>query len=113
MLAEEMVNVVDIATPTHPHAQMTVQAAAVGKHVHCEKPFCRYTGEGLEACRRAVKEGVKIMVGETYVFLSSHIKARELIEKGEIGRPLQIRQRHGAWLEKEQLHASKVPSDRS
>ena len=36
------------------------------------------------------------VVGETYVFITSYRKARELIEEGEIGRPLQIRQRHGA-----------------
>ena len=113
MLADPQINVVDIATPTHLHAAMTAEAARAGKHVHCEKPFCRYTGEGLEACRAAVQHGTRIMVGETYVFLSSHLKARELLEAGEIGRPLQIRQRHGAWLEKEKLHASEVPADRS
>jgi predicted dehydrogenase len=112
MLADPDINVVDIATPTHLHSTMTARAAAAGKHVHCEKPFCRYTGEGLEACRKAAQKGVKVMVGETYVFLSSHMKARELLEAEEIGRPLQIRQRHGAWLEKEQLHASDVPTDR-
>lgn len=113
MLADPRIEVIDIATPTHLHASMSAQAAAAGKHVHCEKPFCRYTGEGLEACRQAAAKGVRIMVGETYVFLSSHIKARELLQAGEIGRPLQIRQRHGAWLEKQQLHASDVPGDRS
>ncbi|UCF97383.1 MAG: Gfo/Idh/MocA family oxidoreductase [Spirochaetaceae bacterium] len=113
MLADAEINVVDIATPTHMHATMTAMAATTGKHVLCEKPFCRYMGEGLLACRSGARKGVKIMVGETYVFLSSHMKARELLEAGEIGRPLQIRQRHGAWLEKEQLHASDVPADRS
>ena len=113
MLADPQINVVDIATPTHLHAAMTAQAVGEKKHVHCEKPFCRYTGEGLEACRAAARQGMRIMVGETYVFLSTHMKARELLEAGEIGRPLQIRQRHGAWLEKEQLHASDLPTDRS
>ncbi len=111
LLADPKINVVDIATPTHLHSTMAAQAAAAGKHVHCEKPFCRYTGEGLEACRSAAQKGVKLMVGETYVFLSSHMKARELLEAKEIGRPLQIRQRHGAWLEKEKLQA--VPTDRN
>ena len=113
MLADPEINVVDIATPTHLHATMTAQAAAAGKHVHCEKPFCRFVKEGLDACRSAADNGVKIMVGETYVFLSSHMKARELIEAGEIGRPLQVRQRHGAWLEKEQLHSENMSINRS
>ena len=36
---------------------MTKQAALAGKHVHCEKPFCRSTGEGQEAIAEAVVAG--------------------------------------------------------
>jgi len=97
MLTSANINTIDIATPTFLHSPMTKQAAQAGKHVHCEKPFCRYTGEGLKAVETAEKNKVILMVGETYVFTSSYIRARELIEKGEIGRPLQIRQRLGNW----------------
>ncbi|MDE0430700.1 MAG: Gfo/Idh/MocA family oxidoreductase [Caldilineaceae bacterium] len=90
-------HVIDIATPTFLHAEMTALAAEAGKHIHCEKPFCRSVAEGMAAVQAAKKADVKLLVGETYVFLSSHMKARELIEDGAIGRPLQIRQRHGAW----------------
>jgi predicted dehydrogenase len=100
MLGRALINTVDIGTPTFLHAAMTRQASGAGKHVHCEKPFCRSMIEGLEACEAAHRNGVKLVVGETYVFITSHMKARELIEAGEIGRPLQMRQRHGAWLER-------------
>lgn len=113
MLAEADINTVDIATPTYLHVPMTIQAAHAGKHVHCEKPFCRSVGEGLQACKAARGAGVKLVVGETYVFISSHMKARELIEAGEIGRPLQVRQRHGAWLEREKAAVYTGPSDRN
>jgi UDP-N-acetylglucosamine 3-dehydrogenase len=103
---------VDIATPTYLHIPMTLQAVRAGKHVHCEKPFCRYTGEGLEACTAVKQAGVKLVVAETYVFIASHIKARELIEAGEIGRPLQVRERHGAWLEREKPAIDTGPQDR-
>lgn len=91
---------------------MTQQAAEAGKHVHCEKPFCRSVGEGLRACEAAERHGVKLVVGETYVFLSSHRKARELVAAGEIGRPLQIRQRHGAWLARAHPRIPTGPQDR-
>ena len=97
LLAQAEIDLVDIGTPTDLHAPMALQAARAGKHIHCEKPFCRSTGEGLEVCRAVEVHGVKLVVGETYVFLSSLMKARALIEDGAIGRPLQIRQRHGAW----------------
>jgi predicted dehydrogenase len=70
-------------------------------------------GEGLEACQAVHQASVKLVVGETYVFISSHVKARELIEAGEIGRPLQIRQRHGAWLEKKKASVYTGPVDRN
>jgi predicted dehydrogenase len=113
MLADPDVNLIDIATPTYLHKAMTIQAARAGKHVHCEKPFCRSVSEGMEAVKAVRQEGVKLVVGETYVFLTSHMKARELIEAGEIGRPLQIRERHGAWVERRSGAVYRVPPDRN
>ena len=101
MLNKADINTVDIATPTHLHIPMTRQAAEAGKHIHCEKPFCRSIAEGQIAVDAVEKSGVKLVVGETYVFNTSHVKARELIEAGEIGNPLQIRQRHGPWVRRQ------------
>lgn len=113
MLHKAEINTIDIATPTFLHVPMTIQAAEAGKHIHCEKPFCRSVGEGLRACEAARRNGVKLVVGETYVFLSSHKQARELIEAGEIGHPLQIRQRHGAWRERKEAAVYTGPMDRT
>ena len=113
MLAKAQINTVDIATPTFLHPSMTRQAAEAGMHVHCEKPFCRNVAEGLEACEVVKSSGVKLVVGETYVFVTSHMKARELIDGGEIGRPLQIRQRHGAWFEREREVVGEIPEARN
>jgi len=113
MLGDPVIDAVDIATPTFLHSTMTVQAARAGKHVHCEKPFCRSVSEGMEAVTAARENGVKLVVGETYVFITSHMKARELIEAGEIGQPLQIRQRHGAWMERQDGIAYSIPPDRN
>ena len=113
MLADPSINLIDIATPTYLHAVMAAQAARAGKHVHCEKPFCCSVGEGNRAVEAARQAGVKLVVGETYAFLTSHMKARELVEAGEIGRPLQVRQRHGAWIERRGGDACRVPPDRN
>lgn len=113
MIQNADINAIDIATPTYLHIPMASQAIKAGKHVHCEKPFCRNTGEGLAVYRAAKKAGLTLLVGETYVFLKSHMKARELIDSGEIGRPLQIRQRHGAWLEKKVASVYTGPPDRN
>ena len=113
MLREAGVGAVDIATPTFLHAPMALRALDAGKHVHCEKPFCNSVGEGRRVYEAAERKGVRLTVGETYVFISSHMKARELIEDGEIGTPLQVRQRLGPWLEREGDSAFAMPADRS
>ena len=109
----QVIDIVDIATPTYLHAPMALAAVQAGKHVHCEKPFCRFVGEGLQVGKAAAKAGVRVVVGETYVFTSAHQQARALIEAGEIGRPLQIRQRHGDWIEREKARVYTGPPDRN
>src|SRR5690606_16312116 len=79
---------------------MSMAAVKAGKHVLCEKPFCLNLVEGEAVCVEAEKRGLTVMVGESYVFMTSIAKARALIDAGEIGKPQQIRQRFGAWVEK-------------
>jgi predicted dehydrogenase len=113
MLGAGEIDAVSIATPTYLHAPMSLKAAQAGLHVHCEKPFCRSVGEGLEVCDAGRSRGLRIVVGETYVFISSHVKARELIDAGEIGTPLQVRQRLGDWMERDAASPAGLPADRS
>lgn len=113
MLADPAINTIDIATPTYLHAPMALQAAQAGKHIHCEKPFCRHIGEGAAVCAAVQAHGVTLVVGETYVFLTAHMQARRLIEAGDIGRPLQIRQRHGAWHQRAEHTLHLAPTERN
>ena len=112
MLKNARIDAVSIATPNHLHAPMAKRAVESGKHVHSEKPFCRFVSEGTAAMEAGDRTGRKISVGETYLYISSFIKARELIDAGEIGRPLQIRQRHGPWVERSDNKTDLLPSNR-
>ena len=109
MLADPEIDTVDITTPTVLHAPMTIAAARAGKHILCEKPFCLTLAEGQAACDAANAAGVTLMVGESYIFMTSIMKARALIDAGQIGRPRQIRQRFGTWLERPGAHATDRP----
>jgi predicted dehydrogenase len=56
LLARDDVNAITICTPPDLHAPMTIDAAAAGKHVLCEKPMARTTDECdamIAACARA------------------------------------------------------------
>lgn len=110
MLKDPEINTVDITTPTFMHSAMAIQAAEAGKNISCEKPFCLTLEEGKAACEAAKKNGVTLMTGESYVFMSSIMKARQLIDAGEIGKPTQIRERFGAWIEKEGVMSNRPVS---
>jgi predicted dehydrogenase len=89
MLAD--VDVVDICAPTHLHCEMTLQAAAAGKHVLCEKPLALTIAEGsdmIAACERA---GVKLFVGHVVRFFPEHAKAKAAVDAGLIGQPAVLR----------------------
>lgn len=103
MLKDPEINTVDITTPTFMHSQMVIQAAEAGKNISCEKPFCLTLEEGQAAVDAARKNNVTLMTGESYIFMSTMMKARQLIDAGEIGKPTQIRERFGAWIEKENV----------
>ena len=101
MLKDEEINLISICTPTFTHVNMTIQAAEAGKNILCEKPFCMTMEEGQKAVDAAKANGVTLTVEESYRFMTSILKAKEMIDAGEIGKPTQIRQRFGEWIPKE------------
>ena len=111
VIDDKEINLIDICTPTYLHAEYSKKSVIAGKNVHCEKPFCINIQEGENAAKYANINN-NIFVGETYVYLSSHVKAKELIEENEIGKPLQIRERHGSWLEKKKTVYDKLAKKR-
>jgi predicted dehydrogenase len=89
LLAE--VDVVDICTPTHLHAEMIQAAAAAGRHVVCEKPLARTVEQAraaVEACRRA---GVRLLVAQVVRYFPEYALARAQVAAGRIGRPAVLR----------------------
>ncbi len=91
------VDVVDICTPTHLHRDMTLQAAAAGKQIVCEKPLARTTEQALEmiaACRQA---GVQLLVAHVVRFFNEYSLAKACVVRGEIGKPGVIRLSRGSF----------------
>lgn len=80
------VHLLDNGGPNDAHAEPCIAAAAVGKHVFCEKPLGRTAEESyamLEAVRRA---GVKHMVAFNYRFVPAIRHLHHLIHSGAFGR---------------------------
>jgi len=69
--------------PNHLHVPLTLQAAAAGKHVLCEKPIA-LTAQEAESLREAAR---KVLITEAFMvrFHPQWLRARELVHEGRIG----------------------------
>lgn len=80
------VDLVYIAAPHQFHAPLACAAAAAGKHVLVEKPMALSLEECDAMIAAARKAGVHLIVGHSHSFDSPVLRARQLIEAGDLGR---------------------------
>jgi predicted dehydrogenase len=92
MLASGFVDAVTVACPNDLHAQVTIDAAAAGKHILVDKPLALTLEECdrmIEACRKA---GVILMYGENLCFAPKYVRAKQLADEGALGEVYYVRQ---------------------
>jgi predicted dehydrogenase len=97
LYADPDIDAVYIAIPTHLHCQEALKAAAAGKHVLCEKPMAMTLSEAermIEACRRAK---VKLGVGFMMRFHPLHVKLKEMVSAGQLGKLVMGRSQLTCW----------------
>ena len=71
--------------PNHLHVPLSIEAAAAGKHVLCEKPIALTAAEAERLV--AAREHAAVLIQEAFM-VRSHpqwLRARELVRDGEIG----------------------------
>ncbi len=91
MLQDPAVDIVEVLTPHYLHKQMVLDAVAAGKHVSLQKPPAIDLAEMDEMMAAAEKAGVKFKVFENFVFYPPYLRAKALLEAGEIGDPVAFR----------------------
>lgn len=94
VIARDDVDIVDIVTPGHTHAEIAVAALEADKHVLCEKPLANSVDEAeamARAATRARKSGAFAMVGFTYRRVPAATFARQLVREGFVGKVRQVR----------------------
>lgn len=64
----EVVDAVDIVTPTHTHFALASEAMRAGKHVFVEKPVTESIEEGRQLLELAQQTGVQVQVGHVERF---------------------------------------------
>jgi len=85
------VQIVSVCTPACFHAEPTVFAADRGKHVLCEKPMALTVTDGTRMLDAVQRNGVKLSFSFQAQFNEITEKLREIMDNGEIGRPVMAR----------------------
>jgi phthalate 4,5-cis-dihydrodiol dehydrogenase len=82
------VQLVMVALPNFLHERATVEAASAGKHVFLEKPMA----DTLEECDRMLdaveRGGVQLLVAHSQRYFASTVRARQLLDSGDLGQPV-------------------------
>lgn len=92
LLSRPDIAAVIIATPEAMHCEQTCAAAALGKHVLCEKPMCTTLEEAdtmIAACQRA---GVRLQIGHSRRFTTRYLRVHEALRAGTIGEVRLLRE---------------------
>lgn len=91
LLADPRVDAVEILTPQKQHEQMVIEAAQAKKHIMIQKPMTidLASADRMLAAVQDLDRVYKVI--ENYIFYPPIMKAKELIDSGAIGEPLNMR----------------------
>ena len=91
MLDEGDVDAVDICLPIMAHEEVAVAAAQAGKHIIIEKPLTNTLDQAKHVVKAADAADVTLMVAHNQRFRRRHMKMKDLIDAGKIGRIVSAR----------------------
>jgi predicted dehydrogenase len=92
MLELDALDLIVIGAPNDVHCRITLDAAAAGKHVVCEKPLCLNLAEADRMITSCKKAGVKLMYAEELCFAPKYVRLKQLLDEGALGRPVLLKQ---------------------
>jgi predicted dehydrogenase len=89
------VDIVIVATTNDALVKTSLAAVNAGKHVLVEKPAARNVAELDLLIEAAAKNNVQVRVGFNHRYHPALLKARELVDVGELGELMFVRGRYG------------------
>ena len=94
LLKDPNVDAVHINSPIPDHAPQSIAALKAGKHVACTVPMATTIDECRQIVEAQRKSGKVYMMMETVVYSREYLFAKELYDKGELGRIQFLRGSH-------------------
>ena len=104
LLALHDLDLVEILLPHHLHHPVTLDTLAAGKHVSVQKPMALSLAEADEMIAAASAAEKTLRVYENFIFYPPVVRAKALIDAGEIGDPLTIRIKSNAGFSRTAWH---------
>ena len=90
MIAETRADLVDIVTPPDTHLALVRAAGAAGSAAICQKPLAPNWEEAVAVVAAAERAGIPLVVHENFRFMPWFQETARLIERGAVGRPLNV-----------------------
>jgi predicted dehydrogenase len=94
LLKDPNVDAVHINSPIADHAPMSVKALQAGKHVACTVPMATSADECKQIIDAQKKSGRQYMMMETVVYSREYLFAKELYDRGVLGKIQFLRGSH-------------------
>jgi predicted dehydrogenase len=107
------VDIVDLCVPTDLHKDMTLRAAAAGKHVICEKPIALNVADAEAMIRACEDAGVRLFIAHVVRYVAQYRAAKDVIDAGSIGKPAVIRLTRAGYQPRKTIDNWFVEEDRS
>lgn len=85
------IEIIDICTPNIYHYESLKKAINAGKHIYCEKPLCVTAAQAYEIADLAEQKGIIAQIVFNNRFMSSVMRAKQLIDGGRLGNILSFR----------------------
>ncbi len=86
--AIEESDVLWVCTPPKHHREQVVACLEAGRHVYCEKPLATTVEEGRAIVGETQGSGALAAIGFNFRFHEPWRKCKELLDGGELGRPM-------------------------
>ncbi|MBM7703552.1 Gfo/Idh/MocA family protein [Metabacillus iocasae] len=93
--SEPSLQAVSVCTPNSTHAEMTIYALNRGIHVLCEKPMAATVKEAQQMIEAAKSNNRILMIGHNQRLMAPHVKVKELLVNGNLGKVLTFRTTFG------------------
>lgn len=91
LIGDPAIELIDVATPNHLHAEQSMAALEAGQHVACEKPLAGTLADARQMAEAAAASSAQTFVWYSYRRVPALGLAHRLIAAGRLGRIYHVR----------------------